>query len=74
MVSRICLQRPGFFALKASVNQRSIVPSASGSSESAWRTVFIRSAHIAAAPEGLAGKVSHHIAEISLAPCSIAKA
>ena len=68
------LPAPGFFALKASVNQRSIVPSASGSSEFARRTVFIRSSHIAAAPDGLAGKVSHHIAEISLAPCSIAKA
>src|SRR5207248_3125685 len=69
-VSRICFQRPGFLNLKASVNQRSTVTSASGSSELARRTVLMRSSHIAAAPEGLAGSVSHHIAEISLAPCS----
>ena len=49
-VSRICFQRPGLRGLKASVNQRSIVPSASGSSEFARRTVFMRSSHIAAAP------------------------
>ena len=73
-VSRICFQRPGLLCLKASVNQRSTVPSASGSSELARRTVLMRSSHIAAAPVGLAGSVSHHIAEISLAPCSIAKA
>src|SRR5580693_6878322 len=73
-VSRICFQRPGLLDLKASVNQRSIVPAASGSSELARRTVLMRSSHIAAAPDGLAGRVSHHIAEISLALCSIAKA
>ena len=32
-VSRICFHRPGFLGLNASVNQRSTVPSASGSSE-----------------------------------------
>jgi hypothetical protein len=45
MVSRICFHRPGFLGLKASVNQRSMVGSASGSSEVAWRTVFMRWAH-----------------------------
>jgi hypothetical protein len=35
---------------------------------------LIRGPQIPAAPVGLAGKVSHHIAEISLCPCSKAKA
>src|SRR5271166_1403432 len=73
-VSRISFHRPGLRGLNASVNQRSIVLSASGSSEFARRTVLIRSSHAAAAPAGLAGKVSLQSAEISLAPCSIASA
>src|SRR6516162_5014703 len=73
-VSRICFHRPGFLALNASVNQRSTVPSASGSSEFARRTVFIRSSHSAAAPAGLDGSESLHRAEISLAPWSTANA
>ena len=40
----------------------------------ARRTVLIRSSHSAAALAGLAGRVSLHSADISLAPCSSAKA
>src|ERR1700730_12838382 len=69
-VSRICFQRQGLLDLKASVTQRSTVPSPSGSSELARRTMLMRSSHIAAAPAGLAGSVSHHIADISLGPGS----
>src|SRR4030088_172383 len=45
-----------------------------GASEFASRTVFMRSAQISAAPFGLAGRVSHHSAEISRSPWASAKA
>ena len=51
-----------------------MLASAIGASELASRTAAIRGPQISAAPGGLAGSVSHHNAEISLSPCSSAKA
>ena len=64
----------GFFGLKASVNQRSIVPSPSGSSEFALRTASMRGPHASLAPGMVWGDVSHSIREVSLLPWAIAKA
>ena len=64
-VADLLASGPGCFALKASVNQRSIVPSASGGAS--WRPSPPRRAapRSPAAPGGVAGNVSHDIAEMS---------
>jgi hypothetical protein len=55
---------PGLPGLYASVNQRSMVASASGDSEFAFFTASMRGAHAPCAPGGVWGEVSHNMAEM----------
>ena len=62
IVSRISRQRRGFTCLNSSVNQRSIVPSASAA-RPLLRTVALRSSQVPAEPGGVDGWVSHRQSE-----------
>ena len=62
IVSRTSVQRCGFTFLNSSVNQRSIVPSASDA-RPLLRTAALRSSHVPAEPGGVEGWVSHRQSE-----------
>ncbi len=62
IVSRISRQRTGFTFLNSSVNQRSIVLSASAA-RPLVRTVALRSSQVAVEPGGVEGWVSHSVSD-----------
>lgn len=75
MVAWISFQRPGRRGLEGvGEHERSMVASASGTSEFALRTVSIRGPHASLAPGGDCGAVSQSIAESRRCPCAMAKA
>ena len=63
IVSRISRQRTGFTFLNSSVNQRSMVPSASAFRPPDLRTTSLRSSHEAAEPGGVDGWVSQSVSD-----------
>src|SRR5262249_59926193 len=75
-VLRICFQQPGLLFLVASARKCSINSSASGSAEFALRTALMALFHteVSSPTVPLDGAQAHNIVEISLSPCSIAKA
>ena len=60
--------------MKASVNQRSIVPSAILARPFASFTAATRGAQVSLAPGGVAGIVSQSIIDLRSGPCLMAKA